>query len=111
MIAIVDAKLEKKLSQEADFILASEAANAGKIVLSHADLATKEQIEGTIRHLQQAMENIQCSRRLTEDEIIAGNMEALTDAQLQELSGCDMFLPAIAKWIWKIIWDSILCIL
>ena len=88
VIAIVDAKLEKKLSQEADFILASEAANAGKIVLSHADLATMEQIEGTIRHLQQAMENIQCSRRLTEDEIIAGNMEALTDAQLQELSGC-----------------------
>ncbi len=88
VIAIVDAKLEKKLSQEADFILASEAANAGKIVLSHADLATKEQIEGTIRHLQQAMENIQCSRKLTEDEILAGNMEALTDAQLQELSGC-----------------------
>ena len=76
------------MSEEADFILASEAANAGKIVLSHADLATKEQIEGTIRHLQQAMENIQCSRKLTEDEIIAGNMEALTDAQLQELSGC-----------------------
>ena len=39
VIAIVDAKLEKKLSQEADFILASEAASAGKIVLSHADLA------------------------------------------------------------------------
>ena len=88
VIAIVDAKLEKRLSEEADFILASEAANAGKIVLSHADLATKEQIEGTIRHLQQAMENIQCSRKLTEDEIIAGNMETLTDAQLQELSGC-----------------------
>ena len=83
VIAIVDAKLEKRLSEEADFILASEAANAGKIVLSHADLATKEQIEGTIRHLQQAMENIQCSRKL-----IAGNMETLTDAQLQELSGC-----------------------
>ncbi len=88
VIAIVDAKLERKLSQEADFILASEAASAGKIVLSHADLATKEQIEETIRHLQQAMENIKCSRKLTEDQIIAGNMDALTDEQLRELDGC-----------------------
>ena len=88
VIAIVDAKLEKNLSEEADFILASEAACAGKIVLSHADLATKEQIEGTIRHLQQAMESIQCIRKLTEEQIIAGNMETLTDAQMQALSEC-----------------------
>lgn len=36
VIAIVDAKLEKELSDEADFILASEVADAGCILLSHA---------------------------------------------------------------------------
>ena len=37
VIAVVDAELENELSAEADYLLASEAANAGKILLSHAD--------------------------------------------------------------------------
>ena len=36
-IAILDARLENNLSQQADYLLASEAANAGKVILSHAD--------------------------------------------------------------------------
>ena len=39
VIAVVDAELENELSAEADYLLASEAANAGKILLSHADEA------------------------------------------------------------------------
>ena len=37
VIAIVDANLEEHLSEEAEYILASEVANAGEIILSHAD--------------------------------------------------------------------------
>ena len=51
VITIVDAKLEPELSEEADYLLASEAANAGSIILSRAEEATKEQIENTIEHL------------------------------------------------------------
>ena len=45
VITIVDAGLENDLSQEADYLLASEAANAGRILLSHADEADGAQIE------------------------------------------------------------------
>ena len=51
VIAVVDAELENELSAEADYLLASEAANAGKILLSHADEADGAQIEQTIAHL------------------------------------------------------------
>lgn len=64
MITIVDAKQEPELSEEADYLLASEAANAGSIILSRAEEATKEQIENTIEHLNRALEQVQCKRRL-----------------------------------------------
>ena len=64
VITIVDAKLEPELSEEADYLLASEAANAGSIILSRAEEATKEQIENTIEHLNRALEQVQCKRRL-----------------------------------------------
>jgi hypothetical protein len=37
VITIVDAGLENDMSQDADYLLASEAANARMILFSHAD--------------------------------------------------------------------------
>jgi G3E family GTPase len=45
VIAIVDANLEEHLSEEAEYILASEVANAGEIILSHADEVSAEQAD------------------------------------------------------------------
>ena len=42
VIAIVDAKLDPNLSEQADYVLASEAANAGLIVLSRSQEASPE---------------------------------------------------------------------
>ena len=56
MITVVDAKMESDLSDEADYLLASEAANAGCIVLSRSQEATEEEIKNTIEHLNHAME-------------------------------------------------------
>ena len=39
VIAIVDAKLENELSPQADYLLASEAASAGLVVMSRTQLA------------------------------------------------------------------------
>lgn len=55
VIAIVDAKLKKELSDEADFILASEVADAGCILLSHADEATAEEMDATVAHINEAL--------------------------------------------------------
>ena len=63
VIAIVDSKLESDLSDEADFILASEVADAGCIVMSKSQDATMEEIQGTIEHVNHALEKVHCSRR------------------------------------------------
>ena len=70
VIAVVDVGLDKKMSEEADYILASEVADAGCIVLSKTQEASGETIQNTIDHLNRALETVHCKRRLKEDEII-----------------------------------------
>ena len=47
VIAIVDAKLAEDLSAEADYLLASEVADAGYVLLSRSQEATVEEISST----------------------------------------------------------------
>jgi len=56
VITVVDAKLEPELSDQADYLLASEAANAGCIVLSRSQEAEDEEIENTVAHLNHAVQ-------------------------------------------------------
>lgn len=84
VIAIVDAKLEKELSDEADFILASEVADAGCILLSHADETTAEEIDATVAHINEALEKIHCKRRL-EKEILRKSTPQLTSEDLHRI--------------------------
>ena len=87
VIAVVDAELENELSAEADYLLASEAANAGKILLSHADEADGVQIEQTIAHLNRAMEQIGCKRRFDTEIVKKGTIQ-LTNSDLESFSLC-----------------------
>ncbi len=57
VITIVDAKLEDSLTEESDFFLASQLANAGCILLSKTDTATEADINNTILHIEKACEN------------------------------------------------------
>lgn len=75
VIAIVDSKLESDLSDEADFILASEVADAGCIVMSKSQEATPEEIQGTIEHVNCVLEKVHCSRRFGKD--FDGSVEAV----------------------------------
>lgn len=84
VIAIVDAKLEKELSDEADFILASEVADAGCILLSHADETTAEEMDATVAHINEALEKIHCKRRL-EKEILRKSTPQLTSEDLYRI--------------------------
>ena len=70
VIALVDAHLEKKLSPEAEYLLASQAANAGCVILSKCDAASVEEQEHTIAHLNRALAKIGCKRRFEENEVL-----------------------------------------
>ena len=54
VIAVVDAQLDEQTSEEEDFFLASQAAGAGCVLISKAQLATEEQIQSTLRHLNRS---------------------------------------------------------
>lgn len=85
VIAIVDAKLESELSEESEYLLASQVANAGQILLSRTQEASEEEIEGTIAHLNRVMEKFQCSRRFRE-EINTKNWELLTPDDFDKIA-------------------------
>lgn len=96
VITIVDAKLEEEMSEEADYLLASEAAYAGRIILSHADEATEEQKEHTVQHLNKALEQIQCKRRL-DKEILCKSLSKLSQEDLEEALNCGYVLENYRK--------------
>lgn len=87
VIAIVDARLEHAMSEQSDYLLASQVANAGKILLSRTQEASGNEIEDTISHVNRAMEQVKCSRRFKK-EILRKNWTDLTDADFEEILNC-----------------------
>lgn len=96
VIAIVDAKLPEELSGEAEYLLASETANAGCIVLSRADEATQEEMDRTVAHVNRALRQVQCSRQFGE-EIIRKGTPDLESKELQKLSACGYVTESYCK--------------
>ena len=88
VFAIVDAMLPEQLSPQAEYLLASETANAGRVLLSRSQLAGEAQCKAACAHLQQALEACKCSRRFAPEEILVKDWDALTDADLAALAAC-----------------------
>ena len=97
VITIVDALLNLRLSEESDYLLASEVADAGKVIISHADEADPGQIDGTVQHLNQALAKIKCKRQLTNEDVIAENMEQLSEKALDAVFHCGYRLESYCK--------------
>ncbi len=68
VIAIVDAKLENEMSKASNYLLVSQIAEAGKVIFSKTDEATRADIQQTISHMNCALEQFQCKRRYTEPD-------------------------------------------
>lgn len=82
VLAIVDARLDPGLSPASRYLLASEAANAGKIILSKLP----GNVAQTLAILNQAMEELQCTRRFSSpDDVLAKPWDQLEDADFQML--------------------------
>ena len=88
VFAVVDALLPETLSPQAEYILASEAASAGRILLSRSQLATQAQRESAIDHLKRALAACKCSRTLTEEDFLIKDWADLEDADLAALDAC-----------------------
>lgn len=87
VIAIVDARLEDKLSDQSEYLLASQTANAGQIILSRVQEASNDEITNTISHLNRVMKQFQCKRRF-EKEILCVDWEKMNVQDWKKIFNC-----------------------
>ena len=87
VVAIVDAKLEDELSPQADYLLASEAASAGLVVMSRVQQSGVGECTAVIDHLNRALAHCHCARRFGAD-VLCKDWAALTDADFARIDGC-----------------------
>lgn len=88
VITVIDPTSED-ISDTAAYLLASQAANAGQVVLSKTQLTTTEKISEKINFLNQSLGKIGCNRRFAED---------VMKKPWSELNGDD--IEAISKSGW-----------
>lgn len=88
VVAIVDALLPETFSAQADYILASEAANAGMVIFSRSQLAGAGRLQAAQQHLNRALEACKCSRKLRPEELLTKPWDALTDADFSAIDHC-----------------------
>ena len=87
VIAVADAALCGELSDGADYLLASQAANAGAVVLSKTQLVSDDERESAIEHIEAALKKVKCDKNVR-DIIIAKDWSALTDDDFERILNC-----------------------
>lgn len=88
VIAIVDAGLEDGLSKEAEFLLASEAAEAGCILFSRCQEVSAEEVDAVLERLNRALEAAHCSRKIGNNDVIQKDWEELTEDDFARIASC-----------------------
>ena len=63
VITIMDACMDEHMSRQEEYLMVSQSANAGMLILSKVQEASPEKIAGTLLRLNHAMEEFKCPRR------------------------------------------------
>lgn len=87
VIAVVDANLGDDLSASADYLLASQAATAGRIVLSKTQFAAEGEMERTLSHIERALRGVNCERKIR-SSVLCKDWDKLDDNDFAEIEGC-----------------------
>ena len=91
VISIVSAVPEGNLSEDARYLLASQIANAGCVILSKVGNASGCDIEKTICLLNEVMEEYRCSRRFG-DDVIIGDWSRFDNTDFEKIVSCGFHL-------------------
>ena len=87
VIAVVDAHMGGEISEESRYLLASQIANAGCVILSKVQMAGEDEISGTVSLMNDVMRQFQCSRRFGED-VLAADWDQLTETDFEKIMRC-----------------------
>jgi G3E family GTPase len=86
VLTIVSADLEENLSEEADYLLASQAAQAGRLIYSRVQEADARAIEAVTAHVNRALAAIKCPRTFSPGEnITVRDWDRMTEEDWQEI--------------------------
>ena len=88
VLAIVNARLPEDLSEESDYMLASQIANAGQVIVSRSQEAMEQELSGTLRHMNRVMKKFQCQRRFTEAELLVKDWKELEEKDFESFLTC-----------------------
>ncbi len=85
VIAIVKADLEENMTSESDYLLAAQTADAGVIALSRAQECSPMQMSDTLQHVNRALGEYQCSRRLSDKDVIGKDWAAFEEVDFERI--------------------------
>ena len=88
VFAVVDAALPPQLSQEEEYLLASEAAKSGCLLASRVQLPGALGRDALLARLNTALANFRCARRFAAKDILYKDWDTLTDADFAALDRC-----------------------
>ena len=87
VIAVADALELSALSKESSYLLASQTANAGAVVLSKTQFSDENKINEKIRQINEALKAVNCSKELG-DNVIKKNWSDFTDEDFEKIESC-----------------------
>ncbi|MCR4637688.1 GTP-binding protein [Ruminococcus sp.] len=80
VLTIIDGEMEQQLSPQMEYLLGSEAACCGRIVISKLRGEAEESlVQSLLDHVNRALEDIRCDRRLSLRDVVAKDWESFTD--------------------------------
>lgn len=87
VLAVISAETETAYSEEMAYLLASEAACAGKLLVSKLPPHNREaRAAAVLAQLNAALEDIRCDRRFSADDLLTRDWDTLTDADFAALA-------------------------
>lgn len=96
VITIVDSTLDTNLSDDSNYYLASQIANAGIIVFSKSQLATSDQIDNTISHIKAAASVAKIAKPI-ENLCFIKNWDELDSNDFENISSSGYSLSSFVK--------------
>ena len=80
VLTIADGEMEEQLSPQMEYLLGSQAACCGKLIISKLRGAPAESlVHSILDHVNAALEDIRCDRRLVLRDVFTKDWESLTD--------------------------------
>ncbi|MCR4644152.1 MAG: GTPase (G3E family) [Oscillospiraceae bacterium] len=87
VLTVVDAQTDDELPPQMEYLFGSEAACAGKLILSkwQPEIPAETAAASALTHLNRSLEAIRCDRRFTAEDMLVRDWETLTDADFVSL--------------------------